>query len=144
MFEQVESLNDISFADTREKPTQIIRNPDFSKTQIQWRDELLAYGFREDSRMFYIDNQISPIRVSLASREYTQTCGNSPRIHIRRSALDDKIFNEIVEKADFLEIVTDLGLTFKGYNFYDVKSTKELGSFVVGFEKLYRRLSGLG
>jgi hypothetical protein len=143
MFDKLDNLDSISFENTRLKEKPEVRpTPDFSKTKEEWRDELLKFGFKEDRRMFFVDNQISPIRISLASIDFEPRCGTSPRIHIRKSALDDAIFNEIVEKADFLEIVHDIGLTFKGYNFYDVKSTKDLGNFVVGFEKLYRRLSG--
>ncbi|MDX2369663.1 MAG: hypothetical protein QNK36_14905 [Colwellia sp.] len=69
MFEQLDNLDSVSFENTRPKEKQVVRpTPDFSKTKVEWRDELLKFGFKEDKKMFFVDNQISPIRISLASR----------------------------------------------------------------------------
>ncbi|WNC67537.1 hypothetical protein RI845_13545 [Thalassotalea nanhaiensis] len=113
--------------------------PDFSKNQLEWRDELIKVGFIEARKLFHIKNQLSPIRVTLADNRFINRCGSNPRITYFKKAENDSIFEETV-KALSLDKRTSNGNTFIDYDFYNVRTVNELGEFIFKFETKYRAI----
>jgi len=130
MFKEVDSVSDIEFA------------PITKKSKIGWRDELIAFGLESDQLNFSLKGGIAPIRISLADAAYESKCGVNPRINVSNTANKDSAFIKVCEEVS-LEVVRNVGLSIKGYDFADERSVKELASFLLGFEKAYRKVKSL-
>lgn len=137
MFKEVNSVTDVDFEVAAPVVRQVCTRP-----KIEWRDELIAFGLQCDRLNFSLKGGIAPIRISLADAAYESKCGTNPRINVSNTANKDSAFIKVCEQVS-LEVVRSVGLSIKGYDFADERSVKELGSFLLGFEKAYRKVKSL-
>ncbi|GAA0290448.1 hypothetical protein GCM10009128_06030 [Psychrosphaera haliotis] len=99
--------------------------------------ELRDFGLtRVDSR-FVVPNGIAPLAIGLADKNFLDRVGGYPRLAISKAALTDTAFKAVLNKHNLIG-KQNYGLTLVGYDFEDELSVKELGSFLVEFEREYR------
>ena len=128
MFELVNNISEVNFV-----------NVVVEKTKTNWRDELVAFGLINSGLSFKIEGSIAPLYLSIADTNFTAKFGNSPRVTIPKSALEDRYFIAVCEKFN-INVIKNCGTTIEGYDFHDNKTAQELSSFLVGFEQAYRTL----
>jgi len=133
MFEIIENVDEVKLENIDALTVRAIM-----QSKEQWRDELIDFGLVNDGLKFNVKGSIAPISIAFCDREYTAKFGNSPRITVSKAADNDEAFNKVI---DFIKAKTinNSGLTITGYDFGCGKTSKELGSFLIGFENAYRK-----
>jgi hypothetical protein len=128
MFELVSNISEVKFVSITD-----------GKQKEEWRDELIGFGLKMDSRFFSISEGKAPIYLAFADASYTKTFGNRPRISIVKDGELDPTFKSVCKKYG-ITYVNNYGGTIEGYDFTSTKTAQELCSFLVGFEQAYCQL----
>lgn len=131
MFDLVSNIKDVKFLDVT--PVTPV------KTKIEYRDELLAFGLKMDSRFFTIEGGIAPLYLAFADSKFTEKFGNRPRMSLCKGAENDARFISVCEQYGITPI-NNSGGTVEGYDFDSANTMQELFSFMVGFEQAYRQV----
>lgn len=111
---------------------------DLDKSQEEWVEEFLDFGLINlpESRFFEVPRQANPLSIQLADDKFIPKVGENPRIYVSPSALKDEVFMSILDENN-VSLGKHYGNFIKTYGFYDHRTTSELGSFLVSFEKAY-------
>lgn len=111
-----------------------------TKTREQWQQELLDFGFIDlKNNCYAIPHQANPLLIAVADSRFIAIHGTNPRIIVPRNARKDQTFMKLI-RTNNIEILESSGYCISGYDFPDLKSVKEIGSFLSWFENEYRAI----